>query len=262
VTHRLSPRALNRAALRRQLLLGRAPLTALQAVGHLAGLQAQAPLAPYVGLWTRLAGFRHEELKELITERAVLRAHLMRNTVHLVDAGDYLRFRPLYQPVLARHLAGNFAKNLIGVDLAELAATAADSLARRFEAAGITLDRDLGESPVLADPHWLHQVITNLLTNALKFTPSGGRVTISTERTGSTAVLRVTDTGAGIAADDLPRIFDRFFRGQQAAQISGSGIGLAVAAELAQAHGGRLTAASETQGPGHGTQMTLSLPSA
>jgi len=129
VTHgRLSPRALNRAALHRQLLLDRAPLTALQAVGHLAGLQAQAPLAPYVGLWTRLAGFRHEELKELITERAVLRAHLMRNTVHLVDAGDYLRFRPLYQPVLARHLAGNFEKNLIGVDLAELAAMAADLL--------------------------------------------------------------------------------------------------------------------------------------
>jgi signal transduction histidine kinase len=147
-------------------------------------------------------------------------------------------------------------------DLAELAATAADSLARRFEAAGITLDRELAASPVLADPRWLHQVITNLLTNALKFTPSGGRVTISTERAGSHAVLRVTDTGAGIAAADLPRIFDRFFRGQQAAQISGSGIGLTVAAELAQAHGGRLTAASETEGPGHGTQMTLSLPSA
>ena len=129
MTHgRLSLRALNRAALHRQLLLDRAPLTALQAVGHLAGLQAQAPLAPYVGLWTRLAGFRHEELKELITERAVLRAHLMRNTVHLVDAGDYLRFRPLYQPVLARHLAGNFGKNLIGVDLAELTAVAADLL--------------------------------------------------------------------------------------------------------------------------------------
>src|SRR4051794_21271486 len=116
-------------------------------------------------------------------------------------------------------------------DLAAVAAAAADSLARRFEAAGITLDRELAASPVLADPHWLHQVITNLLTNALKFTPSGGRVTISTERTGSHAVLRVTDTGAGIAAEDLPRVFDRFFRGQQASQISGSGIGLAIAAE-------------------------------
>jgi hypothetical protein len=125
---RLSPRALNRAALRRQFLLERAPVTALDAVGRLAGLQAQAPLAPYVGLWTRLAGFRPEELKELITERAVLRAHLMRNTVHLVDAADYIRFRPLYQPLLARHLAGNFGKNLIGVDLAELAAVAADLL--------------------------------------------------------------------------------------------------------------------------------------
>jgi len=149
--------------------------------------------------------------------------------------------------------------NRTPTDLAELAATAADSLARRFEAAGITLDRELSASPVLADPHWLHQVITNLLTNALKFTPAGGRVTVSTGSDGTEAVLRVTDTGAGIPADDLPRIFDRFFRGQQAAQISGSGIGLAVAAELVQAHGGRLTAASEL---GQGTQMTLSLPSA
>ena len=65
-------------------------------------------------------------------------------------------------------------------DLADLAAGAADSLARRFEAAGITLDRRLAASPVLADPHWLHQVITNLLTNALKFTPAGGHVTIRT----------------------------------------------------------------------------------
>lgn len=147
-------------------------------------------------------------------------------------------------------------------DLADLAAAAADSLARRFEAAGLTLDRQLAASPVLADPHWLHQVITNLLSNALKFTPAGGRVTISTARAGTEAVLRVTDTGIGIPADDLPRIFGRFWRGRQAAQVSGSGIGLAIAAELAQAHGGRLTAASESAGPGRGTQMTLTLPGA
>jgi hypothetical protein len=127
---RLGLRALNRATLHRQLLLDRAPMTAGDAVRHLAGLQAQAPLAPYVGLWTRLAGFRQQELKELFTERAVLRAHLMRNTVHLVDAADYVRFRPLYQPLLGRHLAGTLparagGKNLVGVDLAELAAAAA-----------------------------------------------------------------------------------------------------------------------------------------
>ncbi len=147
-------------------------------------------------------------------------------------------------------------------DLADLAAAAADSLTRRFEAAGLTLDRQLAASPVLADPHWLHQVITNLLSNALKFTPAAGRVTISTARAGTEAVLRVTDTGTGIPADDLPRIFDRFWRGRQAAQVSGSGIGLAIAAELARAHGGRLTAASEPEGPGRGTQMTLTLPGA
>ena len=144
-------------------------------------------------------------------------------------------------------------------DLADIAADAAGSLARRFETAGITVQQQLSEAPVLADPHWLHQVITNLLTNALKFTPPGGLVTISTWRAGPDSVLQVTDTGVGIPAEDLPHIFDRFWRGQQAAQVSGSGIGLAVAAELAKAHGGRMAAASQ---PGEGTQMTLTLPAA
>jgi two-component system, OmpR family, sensor histidine kinase BaeS len=144
-------------------------------------------------------------------------------------------------------------------DLAAVAADAVGSLARRFETAGITVEQRLAPVPVLADPHWLHQVITNLLTNALKFTPPGGHVTISTGRAGPDAVLRVTDTGMGIPAEDLPRIFDRFWRGQQAAQVSGSGIGLTVAAELAQAHGGHLAAASQ---PGAGTEMTLTLPAA
>jgi len=149
-------------------------------------------------------------------------------------------------------------------DLAEVIAAATDSLAGRFEAAGLTLDRQLTPAWVMADPRWLHQVVTNLLTNALKFTPSGGRVTVrsamtAAKTTGQAAVLQVTDTGAGIPADELPHIFERFWRGRQAAQISGSGVGLAVAAELARAHGGELTAGSE---PGRGTEMTLTLPAA
>ncbi len=144
-------------------------------------------------------------------------------------------------------------------DLAGIAATAADSLARKFEAAGILLDRRLSEVEVLADPRWLHQVITNLLTNALKFTAEDGRVTITTGPAGRDAILEVTDTGVGIPADELPYVFDRFWRGRHAAQISGSGIGLAVAAELTRAHGGRLTASSQ---PGEGTRMTLTLPGA
>ncbi len=144
-------------------------------------------------------------------------------------------------------------------DLAEIAASAADSLAGRFEAAGITLDRRLTSVAVLADPDRLHQLITNLLTNALKFTPSGGRVTVQAGPAGAQAVLQVTDTGVGIPADELPKIFDRFWRGRGAARVSGSGIGLAVAAELARAHSGQLNARSE---PGHGAQITLTLPRA
>jgi two-component system, OmpR family, sensor histidine kinase BaeS len=144
-------------------------------------------------------------------------------------------------------------------DLADIASAAADSLVHRFEAADIQLDRHLAGVPVLADPRWLHQVVTNLLTNALKFTPPGGRVTIITRQAEADAVLEVTDTGVGIPAEDLPHIFDRFWRGQSAAQVSGSGIGLAIAAELARAHGGHLTAASTE---GRGTTMTLTLPHA
>ena len=142
-------------------------------------------------------------------------------------------------------------------DLADIAGVAADSLAVRFETAEVTLDRQLAAAPVLADERWMHQVVTNLLGNALKFTPAGGTVTIRTGQHGADAVLEVADTGIGIPADELPRIFDRFWRGQAAAQTSGSGIGLAIAAELARAHGGTLTADSE---PGHGARFTLTLP--
>lgn len=144
-------------------------------------------------------------------------------------------------------------------DLADIAGAAADSLAKRFEAAEVTLDRQLGPAPVLADERWMHQVVTNLLGNALKFTPAGGTVTIRTGQDGPSAVLEVADTGVGIPADELPHIFDRFWRGRAAAQTSGSGIGLAIAAELVWAHGGTLTAASQ---PGKRTCLTVTLPRA
>jgi hypothetical protein len=127
---KLTPRALNRATLARQLLLDRSALTPARAITHLAGLQAQAPLAPYVGLWTRLAAFRPQQLENLMNERGVLRAHLMRHTVHLVDARDFLRFRPLFQPLLSQGLRGNLARRLDRVDLAELRAEAASLLAQ------------------------------------------------------------------------------------------------------------------------------------
>jgi two-component system sensor histidine kinase BaeS len=142
-------------------------------------------------------------------------------------------------------------------DLAQVAAEAAEDWDASFTAAGVSLTQHLEPAPVLADPGRLHQIITNLLSNALKFTPPGGQVTMNLSQADGQARLQVSDTGPGIPPDDQPHVFDRWWRSTQAAQTRGSGIGLAVAAELARAHHGSIEVASE---PGQGSQFTLILP--
>jgi hypothetical protein len=118
----LTRRALNRATLARQLLLERADTNVTAVVKHLVGLQAQTPHTWYVGLWTRVAGFRPEHASSLLESRKLVRIALMRATIHLVTADDALLLRPLFQPVLERAMAGNFGKHLVGIDRAELIA--------------------------------------------------------------------------------------------------------------------------------------------
>jgi len=119
----LGRRALNRALLERQMLLRRDPISPEVAVERLVGMQAQAPLAPYVGLWTRLDRFGHDELSALLLDRRAVRIVLMRSTVHLVTGRDCLALRPLMQPVLERQFRGSqFGKRLAGFDLDEIAA--------------------------------------------------------------------------------------------------------------------------------------------
>ncbi|MFJ9852759.1 winged helix DNA-binding domain-containing protein [Streptomyces sp. NPDC101150] len=120
----LATRALGRATLARQLLLERAELTAMEALERLLGLQAQAPRPPYYALAARLAGFRPQELSDLLETRRAVRISAMRSTIHLLSARDARLLRPLTRAVHDRTLRGSFGKQLAGVDLDRLAEVA------------------------------------------------------------------------------------------------------------------------------------------
>ena len=130
----LSSRALNRATLERQMLLRRRTRSATDALGYLVGMQAQAPNAPYVGLWSRLEGFRHEELSALVADRQAVRTTLLRGTIHLVTAGDCLALRPVLQSALERDVYRNTTyggHRLAGLDLDAVFAAGRELVANR-----------------------------------------------------------------------------------------------------------------------------------
>jgi signal transduction histidine kinase len=115
---------------------------------------------------------------------------------------------------------------------------------------------------VRVDPERIGQVLANLLDNALRHTPAGGRVTVALDTDPDGVRMSVRDTGEGIPADHLPRVFERFYRADTARDRGhgGSGIGLAIVRALVRAHGGRVAAHSD--GPGAGTTITVTLPPA
>jgi two-component system, OmpR family, sensor histidine kinase BaeS len=143
------------------------------------------------------------------------------------------------------------------VDLADVAGVAVPLARGAAVDAEIALDVALEPAAVEGDPERLRQVVVNLLSNALRHTPAGGRIEVRTGVDGAEAVLVVLDTGPGISAEDLPHVFERFYRGAGAAAGSGSGIGLAVASELVAAHGGTIDARNRPDG---GASFTVRLP--
>ena len=110
---------------------------------------------------------------------------------------------------------------------------------------------------VLADAERAQQVVTNLVHNAIKFTPPGGRIVVEVKELGGEVLISVQDTGVGISRDDLPRIFERFYKADRARSGGGTGLGLAIARHIVQAHGGRIWAESVE---GQGSTFYLSLP--
>jgi signal transduction histidine kinase len=143
------------------------------------------------------------------------------------------------------------------VDLATVAAGAADALAGHFAAKAIDFTRELAPAVVWADPHRIHQVISNLLTNAAKFAPSQGSVRLLVRTEERSAVIEVSDSGPGVALDEEQKVFERFFRGRAGRDKGGTGIGLSVVKELVVAHGGEVSLRSK---PGSGACFVIRLP--
>ena len=149
------------------------------------------------------------------------------------------------------------------VDVSALAISAIKRLAPAAASRGIILKSELppGLPKLLGDEDRLLQVLSNLIHNALQYTPTGGTVTLSARSLGGEMHVSVSDTGAGISSEHLPRIFDRFYRidGSRSRQSGGgSGIGLTIARALVEAHGGRIWA--ESGGAGQGSTFTFALP--
>lgn len=157
--------------------------------------------------------------------------------------------------------AGQLRLERLPVDLAALGRAAVAQFAPVAEAAGIRLALEAeGALPAVSgDADRLAQVLRNLLGNALRHTPAGGQVTVSVHAADGGVRVQVADSGTGISAEDLPHVFDRFYRGDRSRsrQGGGAGLGLAIARQLVAAHGGTLTVESQV---GTGTTFTLALP--
>ena len=183
-----------------------------------------------------------------------------------VLASQTARLRRLAEDIalVSRAEEGQLPLHTVPVSPNELVTTAVHAARPSYDNGGVKLTTRFAPQPpsVSADPERLAQVLAGLLSNALRHTPPGGQVTVSTETAGPGVTITVTDTGEGIAPEHLPHIFERFYRADTARDQAhgGSGIGLTIARALVTAHGGALTAASD--GPGTGAQFTITVPGA
>jgi signal transduction histidine kinase len=160
---------------------------------------------------------------------------------------------------VARIDAGRLTLEPAHVDLVALAAGEVESARAAADVKDVELRFVSPDDPLSlwADPMRLGQLVGNLVSNAVKFTPKGGTVTLTVDRRGDTAVVEITDTGVGIPADEVDKLFERFFRASTAATEQGTGLGLSIVKSIAEAHGGTISVRSEE---GVGTTFLVELP--
>jgi PAS domain S-box-containing protein len=161
---------------------------------------------------------------------------------------------------ISRIVSGKVRLELAEVDLSDLVSQTLEAVGPAASVKGIELRDKTSSVAVLGDPSRLQQIVWNLLTNAIKFTPSGGWVEVSIQRGADRVTLVVQDSGRGISADFLPHVFDRFRQADPSTTRShgGLGLGLSIVHHLAEQHGGRVYATSP--GPGQGSTFSVELP--
>jgi two-component system sensor histidine kinase BaeS len=174
----------------------------------------------------------------------------------IVDAARSLEVLVEDLRALALTDTGSLVLNREPVDPAELVRDTVAAFAARAETAGVELVEKVADGlpPADADPVRMRSALGNVVANGIRYTPRGGSVTVTAERTGDRIALTVSDTGRGIPPDVLPRVFDRFVRGPDS---TGSGLGLAIAHDIVAAHGGQIEVTSSTPS---GTTVRMTVP--
>lgn len=161
---------------------------------------------------------------------------------------------------LARIASGKLHLNMAQLDLASVVSTAIDYVQPAADAKSIQIGVNLPPTVIRGDVDRLGQVLWNLLTNAIKFTPTGGRVDVTLATEQNYAQIRISDTGTGIETERLPHVFDRFYQGDSSSSKAsqGLGLGLSIVWEIVELHGG--TVRAESPGVGRGTTLVVQLP--
>ena len=212
--------------------------------------ELRTPLTSIVG-YTELL-LDEDEFDNLEDEQRQFLETIDRNCHRLTRLVDDILF-------IARVDAGRLSLELQPVDLVKLVAAAVES-SRPFAARKnqtLTLDAEPELPALQADPTRINQLIDNLTSNAIKYTPEGGAVTVTLTRSGEHAHIRVIDTGVGIPADEMHKLFVRFFRASTAGAAQGTGLGLSIVKSIVEAHRGTVEVRSQ---PGEGTTFLIDLP--